>query len=114
MAFFIQNLEIQKINTFAVALKFNLNCVYACVCVCIYIYLICIQFHINRVQTDEADKICFILCILSLYLLPLVLAVPSVCSSTQIVVTLNCPCWFENKCPFPQYHSDLKARSNRE
>lgn len=45
MCLFIQNLEIHKINKFAVALKLNLNCI-------LYVYIyssIYIPFHINRI-----------------------------------------------------------------
>lgn len=72
MCLFIQNLEIHKINKLTVALKLNLNCI-------LYVYIdsyisITYKQSFNLEASEaEADKICFIRCILSPHLCLLIL-----------------------------------------
>lgn len=87
--FFTQNLGIHKINKFTVALKLNLNCVlyvyiYIYLFIHLFIYIDSYIFHFiwtgfkPGASEAETDKICFILCILSLHLyLPILLCLQS-------------------------------------
>lgn len=89
MPFFIQNLEIHKINKFAMALKLNLNCI-----LYVYIYSSISYKQDLNLGASEAEADLFLYPAYSFSPSePPYLAVPPVCSSIQTVLMLVRPWW---------------------